>query len=215
VPANVLILGRSQYGKSSVSEAIGRTYLEEGVECIVLEPFYTGRAWEGFTVVRTAKEFFDLVDAKTDCALFIEEYESALDSNYVTGDSDAVAARKIAQVRHKMKLLATGGRHQWSEPRRMGHVAHFSCHRLTQFGVTLRDQCPELYLFACNADDAVKLSKDYGKKDPILVEAPSLQKGDFMFCEPGEDVKLLHIDFATLEIWEFNAKRSWKPEAGA
>jgi hypothetical protein len=200
-------------GKSSVAEAIATAYLQAGVECIVLETIYTGRKWTGCTVVRDVDEFIELTKTKYDCALFVEEYARALDSKYKEGDTDAVRRAKQNAIEQQMIVLATTTcSHQVGE-RGIGHVVHFSCHRLVQFDVTLRDQCPELYLFVCRADDADELAKDYGRRDSILRQGPELMPGEFFHVEPGEEPEKLEIDFATLEIREVRGKRSWKPEA--
>jgi hypothetical protein len=202
-------------GKSSLAEAIARVYLSAGIVCVVLETFYTGRRWEGCIVFRDVDEFIAYVETHYDCALFVEEYARALDSTAKEGDTDAVLRAKRRAIEQKFIILATTTcSHQVGE-RNMGHVVHFSCHRLVQFDVTLRDQCPELYLFVCRADDADELAKDYGKRDSALKNGPELLPGQFYHVEPGEDAELMEIDFATLDIREVRAKRSWKPETQA
>lgn len=202
---NVLILGRSEHGKSSMAEYLTLVYQSQGIETIVMEPLDTGREWPGSLVIKKAYKFLEVAGQKKNCALFIEEYARTLNSEALESDSPGERGRKRADIENKMMELATGGRHR-------RHVMHFSCHRLTQLDWTLRDACPELYLFACSAPDAKKCGEDYGHLE--LDVCTLLQPGQFAHVEPGLPAEWLQIEFETLEITEMQRAPRWSDAEG-
>jgi len=195
---NVLILGRGKYGKSSLAESLCAEYVAQGLTPIVLDPIGIEHKWEGARVTKEPKEFLAWFWAARDTPAFVEEY--ALVTKRVPGKD---------WLEPEFVLTATTGRNQIG-PEARGNWTHYSCHRLTQLDVTLRDQCSELYLFACRDDDAYQLSLDYGR--PVLRQAPALNKLEYLFVSPDtKEVTLWEVDPESLETRRI--QRKLRPEA--
>jgi hypothetical protein len=176
---NGLILGRSQYGKSSLAKALAIAFKAAGRRVLVYDILDDN--WAGASVVVSNKEeFLNIFWNSFDIIAFIEE-------------GGEVANRREKEI----AFTSTRGRHQIGD-QGFGNSCYYSTHRLNQLDVTLRAQCPELYLFASRHDDARDLVQEYGQ--PRLIEAPALPPGVFFHVLPGEDLKKYKIDFATLKI---------------
>ncbi len=186
---NSLILGRSQYGKSSLAKALCRAFRRSGRRVIVFD--ILADDWDADFVTADREEFLEIFWGSFDVVAFVEE-----------------AGHSAGKGETEMILTATTGRHQVGA-QGFGNSCYYSCHRLNQLDVTLRAQCPELYLFASRADDARDLYQEYGHKE--LLEAPSLPQGDFFHVAPGEPLTKHHVDFRTLKITRIYTK----PEGGS
>ncbi len=176
--AHGLILGRSQYGKSSLSKALARKFKADGRRVLVYDILMD--QWDADYVTDDEDEFFEIFWGSYDIVAFIEE--------------GGETANKKAK---DMVYTATRGRHQVGDEG-LGNSCYYSTHRLNQLDVTLRAQCPELFLFASRHDDAKDLRQEYGHDQ--LLNAPKLAPGEFYHVVPGEPCRKWKIDFRTLKI---------------
>jgi hypothetical protein len=184
---NGLILGRSQYGKTSAAIGLCRRLIKSGRRALVYDILWDD--WdEGLTeeearrliVTDDQEEFLKIFWGSTDLVVFVEE-----------------AAETAGKSARDMVFTATRGRHQIGEQAH-GHSVYYSCHRLNQLDVTMRDQCPELFLFACGLSDARDLADHYGRVE--LKAAPSLEPGEFYHVAPGRKVGKYRVDFETKAV---------------
>jgi hypothetical protein len=198
---NILNVGRSQQGKSSLAEALCQMALEMGIPCLVYDPTKE-RKWrfgekKAEVWHNDILGFIDRYWKVTGYWVFVEEY------------GVAILDRKN-RVEEKMILMATTGRHQ-------KNTTMFSPHRLSQFKPTGRDQCPELYLFACKASDGKALADDYS--EPLLANSARLPKLHFYHLPLEGPTELLKINPRTLAITEVEASelkpglRLWTPSS--
>ena len=181
---NGLILGRSQYGKSSLAKGLAREFIKSGRRVLVYD--ILGDDWGDALVVDDREEFLEVFWNSFDLVVFVEE-----------------AAEAAGKVNPEMVFTATRGRHQVGEEAH-GHSVYFSCHRLNQLDVTMRDQCPELYLFASRTNDAKDLAEDYGHQE--LKQAPRLQPGEFFHVLPGEPLTKWRVDFKTQQVKKIHGR---------
>ncbi len=175
---NGLILGRSEHGKSSLSKALARKFKAVRRRVLVYDILLD--QWDADYVTDDEEEFLDIFFGSFDLICFVEEGGET--ANKKTRD---------------MVYTATRGRHQVGEEG-FGNSTYYSCHRLNQLDVTLRAQCPELFLFASRYDDAKDLAQDYGHNR--LLKAPRLKPGEFYHVVPGKPCLKYFIDFKTLKI---------------
>jgi hypothetical protein len=175
---NALILGRSQYGKSSLAKALAKKFKEAGRRVLVYDILLDD--WNADYVTDDKDEFFKIFWGSFDLVAFIEE-------------GGETANKKETE----MVYTATRGRHQVGA-QGFGNCCYYSCHRLNQLDVTLRAQCPELFLFASRYDDARDLCQEYGERE--LLKAPTLPPGHFYHVSPGQPALIWKIDFKTLKI---------------
>lgn len=190
MPDNALVLGRGKHGKSSLSESVALECVVQDLVPLVCDPIGIEHHWPGCEVTKDVHEYLRIFWRSRDRPCFLEEY--------------ALLCREKG-VEAQLLLTATTGRNQIGA-RGLGNWTHFSCHRLFQLDVTLRDQCSELYLFACRADDAYQLSLDYNR--PNLRFATNLNPLEYMHTAPGEPVTLWEIDPVNLETRRISRKLS-------
>ena len=176
---NGLILGRSQYGKSSLAKGLCRSFRQAGRRTLVFDPLLDD--WDAGYITDDRDEFLELFWGSFDLVVFVEE-----------------AGETANKREHEMVFTATRGRHQVGEEAH-GHSVYYSCHRLNQLDVTLRGQCPELYLFACGYGDARDLAEDYGNREALKL-APSFLPGEFLHILPGLPAELYSVDFQTQKV---------------
>lgn len=175
---NSLILGRSEYGKTSLSKALARKFHKAGRRVLVYDIIMD--QWDADYVTDDEEEFLEIFWGSFDLICFVEE----------GGETANKKAKDIVWT-------ATRGRHQVGALG-FGNKCFYSCHRLNLLDVTLRDQCPELFLFSMSKSDSRELADDYGAPD--LVNAPSLLPGEFYHVAPGIPCQKYKIDFETQEI---------------
>ena len=135
--------------------------------------------WDAQLVTDDKDEFLEIFWNSYDLVVFVEE------------------AGETVRREPDMVFTATRGRHQVGAEAH-GHSVYYSTHRLKQLDTTLRDQCPELYLFACSNEAARDLADDYGCA--ALKLAPSFLPGEFIHILPGVPPELYRVDFRTQKV---------------
>lgn len=176
--ANGLILGRSQYGKTTLAKKLAEQFKASGRRVLVYDILLDD--WTADYVTDNREEFLEIFWGSFDLICFVDE-------------GGETANKKEKDI----VWTATRGRHQVGA-QGYGNATYYLCHRLNLLDVTLRAQCPELFLFASRYDDAKDLANEYGAKE--LIEAPSLQPGEFFHIAPGAGCNKYKINFETKAI---------------
>ncbi len=170
VEVNKLVLGRTQYGKSTLCKIFCESFTAAKARTLVLDT--TGDPWKAEAQTDDPQVFIDTFWEVPGLACFVE-----------IGDMSPDQRRRYNE---ELILVAKRGRHNFSH-------SYYMAHRLKDLDPSLRTQCPELFLFASGFDDARELVNDYGARQ--LAEAPALSVGEFYHVAPGVKCTRHHIDF--------------------
>lgn len=181
---NGLIIGRGEYGKSSLAKALCKKAGKTGRRRLVYDPNLD--PWPAEYVTDVREEFISIFWGSYDLFCIVDEGQET-----------------ASQKEKAVMFTATRGRHRVGA-RRWGHATYFVSHQLRQLNKTLRGNCPELFLFACDLDDARDLSKYHGA--PQLRNAPAMPPGYFYHVAPGQPCRKFFIDFRTLEVHRIHEK---------
>jgi len=173
-----VIIGRSEFGKSSLAKALCRRFTHDDRRVLVYD--IMDDHWDSTLTVSEEDEFLKLYWGSYDIIAIVDE-------SGVTATTG----------RPKMARIARQGRHQVG-PQKWGNSNYFIAHRLTDLDPNIRAQCSELYLFACRYDDAKDFALEHGQ--PILKTASALPPGHFFHVAPGKPVTRWVVDFSNLKI---------------
>lgn len=133
---------------------------------IVFDPFLDPR-WNADFIENDQEIFLKAVWGNRNCAIFVDEGGSS-----------------VGKYNKLMEELATRGRH-W------GHKVYFICQRAKQISNTIRTQCSELVIFKNSRNDTKDLADEF--VEPMILEADSLQKGEFIYIRDNEKPLKLNV----------------------
>lgn len=153
---HVLIVGKTESGKTTLAKQLAAGYQAKGIPVIVLDPMLDN--WPA-DIITDDKTRFNAIVKHPDtqgCAIFVDESGEA-----------------IGRYDQEMVWLATRARHY-------GHNSHFIVQRTTMLNKTICTQCRYLYLFNCTFSDAKMLSEDFAGFDPR--EVVNLPQFHYFFC---------------------------------
>jgi len=174
-----VIIGRSEFGKSSLAKALARRFTRHDERRVLVYDILSDR-WDSTLTVDNEEEFLKIYWGSFDIIAIVDE----------CGVTATIAKPKMAPI-------ARRGRHQVG-PKKLGNSNYFIAHRLTDLDPNIRAQCSELYLFACRYDDAKDFALEHGA--PVLKTASTLPPGQFFHVAPGKPVTRWKIDFSNLKI---------------
>lgn len=163
-----LIIGMTESGKTTLVTNMSRSYRENGIKVIILDPLLDPR-WQADYITSDPLEFMTIVQnpETKNCAIFIDE-----------------SGEMVGQYTTEMFWLATRARHY-------GHNTHFISQRAAQLNPTVRDQCSYLFLFNCSQKDAKELSNGWNRE--IIQDAHTLGKGEYFLVPRWGDIQKRNV----------------------
>lgn len=153
-------------GKTTFGLKKAASLKKQGRRIIVLDPFLDTR-WNADFITNNQDEFLEAVWNNRGCAIFIDE-----------------GGQTVGKYNEVMNELATRGRH-W------GHKVYFICQRAKMISTTVRTQCSELVIFKNSKNDTKDLADEF--VEPMILEADSLQKGEFILVRDNEKPIKLNV----------------------
>ena len=167
-----LILGMTNSGKTFLARGLCQRLQENGIETIVLNPFFkiSAARWGASFETDSEREFSNVYFKSRNCAVFIDE-------------AGSFCGRGISK---KMLETATMGRH-------LGHVNYYIAQRGSQINMTVREQCSELFLFRQGVKDSALWAEEFANE--TLKKACELKHHEFFYAKKdGSEIKKFITD---------------------
>lgn len=177
--AHILVVGMTESGKTKLAQSICWQFQMNGIKTAILDPL-SDPAWRADYQTRNRYEFLQVVKNSRQIVCVVDE-----------------AGESVGKYNDEMFWLATRARHY-------GHVSIFISQRAQQLSPTVRDQCPNLYMFCVSRKDAKILSEEHNREE--LERASELKKGEFFRSVKMGSIHKGRIDLAThkVKLWRLN-----------
>jgi hypothetical protein len=170
---HTLTIGQTESGKTLLNKSFCRDFDRKGIASIILDPL-NDPDWQTPHRFKSAPEFLELAKASRSCALFIDESGSS-----------------VGKYNPDMDWCTTQARH-W------GHKTYLICQRAQQVGVTLRNQCSQMFVFNVGMKDAKLIAEEWSR--PEIEGAADLPQFHFFWLRRFQPVQRMKIEPGSLAV---------------
>lgn len=169
-----IIIGMTGSGKSSLLKwEIIPKFRKRGIKSAVLDPLGDpgfGADWQ----TKNPDQFLAYAFKVQNHILIVDE-----------------GGQAIGRYNKPMLALATTVRHR-------GNFSFFVTHGVTDLSKTIREQCANVFLFACSRDNFEMIADRWDQ--PELLNMPRLDAGQFYFVPRFGQIVRGHIDFSRKKV---------------